>query len=80
MSDDLVSEEDLERARHDPAFRQELMAKNLDKLLAALNRAKQGRDKSPEVARQMREGVDLAVMLADRLQRDDEGGSGPKAA
>ncbi len=79
MSDDLVSEEDLERARHDPAFRQQLMAKNLDKLLGALNRARQGSDQSPEVARQMREGVDLAVMLADRIQRDD-GGSGPKAA
>lgn len=80
MSDEIVSEEDLARARQDPAFRQELMAKNLDKLLAALNKAKQGRDKSPEVARQMREGVDLAVLLADRLQREDEDGDGPKAA
>jgi len=80
MSDEIVSEEDLARARQDPAFRQELMAKNLDKLLAALNRAKQGRDKNPDVARQMREGVDLAVLLADRLQREDESGNGPKAA
>ena len=78
--DEIVSEEDLARARQDPAFRQELMAKNLDKLLGALNRAKQGRDKNPEVARQMREGVDLAVRLADRLQREDESGNGPKAA
>jgi hypothetical protein len=31
------------------------------------------------VARQMREGVDLAVMLADRIQREDDG-SGPQAA
>lgn len=80
MSDEIVSEEDLARARRDPAFRQELMAKNLDKLLLALNRARSGRDKNPEVARQMREGVDLAVRLADRLQREDEGGNGPKAA
>ena len=80
MSDEIVSEEDLARARQDPAFRQELMAKNLDKLLAALNKAKQGRDKNPELARQMREGVDLAVLLADRLQREDEEGNGPKAA
>jgi hypothetical protein len=80
MSDEIVSEEDLARARQDPAFRQELMAKNLDRLLAALNRAKQGRDKSPETARQMREGVDLAVLLADRLQREDENGGGPQAA
>lgn len=80
MSDGIVSDDDLERARQDPAFRQQLMAENLDKLLAALNRAKQGRDKSPETARQMREGVDLAVLLADRLQREDEGSNGPKAA
>ena len=79
MSDEIVSEEDLARARQDPAFRQKLMAENLDKLLAALNRARQGRDKNPEVARQMREGVDLAVRLADRLQRED-GGNGPQAA
>ena len=77
MSDGIVSEDDLERARQDPAFRQQLMAQNLDKLLAALTRARQGSEKSPEVARQMREGVDLAVMLADRLQREDEGDNGP---
>jgi len=80
MSDEIVSEEDLARARQDPAFRQELMAKNLDKLLGALNRAKQDRNKNPEMARQMREGVDLAVRLADRLQREDESGNGPQAA
>ena len=80
MSDGIVSEDDLERARQDPAFRQQLMAQNLDKLLAALTRARQEREKSPEIARQMREGVDLAVMLADRLQREDESGNGPKAA
>ncbi len=79
MSDDLVSEEDLARARQDPAFRQQLMAQNLDKLLAALTKARQERSRDPEVARQMREGVDLAVLLADRIQREDAGG-GPKAA
>lgn len=79
MSDDLVSEDDLKRARQDPAFRQQLMAENLDKLLAALTRARQDRTKDPEVARQMREGVNLAVRLADRLQRDDDG-NGPKSA
>ncbi len=67
---DLVTEDDLARARQDPTFRQQLMAQNLDKLLAALNRARHDGTKSPEVARQMREGVALAVRLADRLQRD----------
>ena len=80
MADDLVSEEDLARARQDPAFRQKLMTSNLDKLLAALTKARQERSKDPEVARQMREGVDLAVRLADRMQREDEGGNGPKVA
>ncbi|MEJ2626282.1 MAG: hypothetical protein P8Z80_17695 [Pseudolabrys sp.] len=79
MSDDLVSEEDLARARQDPAFRQQLMTKNLDKLLAALTKARQERSKDPDVARQMREGVDLAVRLADRIQRDDDG-SGSQVA
>ncbi|MGA7975143.1 MAG: hypothetical protein WCA36_20290 [Pseudolabrys sp.] len=79
MSDDLVSEEDLARARQDPAFRQQLMTENLDKLLAALTKTRQERSKDPDVARQMREGVDLAVMLADRIQREDDG-SGPQAA
>jgi ABC-type transporter MlaC component len=79
MSDDLVSEDDLARARQDPAFRQQLMTKNLDKLLAALTKARQDRSKDPEVARQMREGVDLAVLLADRIQREDDG-SGSQVA
>ncbi len=79
MSDDVVSEEDLARARQDPAFRQQLMTQNLDKLLAALTKARHERGRDPEVARQMREGVDLAVLLADRIQREDDG-SGPQTA
>ncbi|HZD92548.1 MAG TPA: hypothetical protein VE224_20845 [Pseudolabrys sp.] len=80
MSDEIVSEDDLARARQDPAFRQKMLAENLDKLLAALTRARQGRDKNPDVARQMREGVDLAVRLADRIQRESEDSKGPKVA
>ena len=33
----LVSEDDLARARQDPAFRQQLLADNLERLLDALN-------------------------------------------
>jgi hypothetical protein len=66
---DLVSEDDLARARIDPKFRQELMAENLEKLLAKLNDLRRHNNVKPDVARQIREGVDLAVKLADRLQR-----------
>lgn len=66
---DLVSEEDLARARSDPAFRQQLMAANLDKLLAKLNYLRRSSDIKPDIARQIREGVELAMKLADRLQQ-----------
>jgi hypothetical protein len=66
---DLVSEDDLARARIDPQFRHELMAENLEKLLAKLNDLRRHNNVKPDVARQIREGVDLAVKLADRLQQ-----------
>lgn len=65
----LVSEDDLARARSDPGFRQQLLANNLDRLLTALETMRRAKSESPETARQMREGVDLAVKLADRLQQ-----------
>jgi hypothetical protein len=65
---DLVTEDDLERARTDPLFRQQLMASTLETLLAALNEMREAGGMKPEAARQIREGVDLAVKLADRLQ------------
>jgi hypothetical protein len=65
---ELVSEQDLARARSDAAFRQQLLAGNLERLLAALKQMREADNASPEAARQLREGVDLAVKLADRLQ------------
>lgn len=77
---DLVSENDLDRARKDPEFRQQLLAHNLERLLQALNDMRKVPDNnSPDAARQIREGVDLAVKLAERLQRDNRSG-GPRAA
>jgi hypothetical protein len=61
-----VTDQELLRARSDAAFRQRLLAVSLEWLL-------------PEAARQMREGVALAVQLADRLQTGIPG-DGPKAA
>ena len=66
----LATEDDIARARSDSEFRQQLMAENLDRLLEALNRIRRTVDPKPEVARQIREGVDLAVKLADRLQQN----------
>ena len=75
----LVSEEDLARARTDAVFRQKLMAESLDRLLALLNQMRRSTDDNPLRARQIRDGVDLAVKLADRLQQN-EGKTGPRAA
>lgn len=73
---DLVTEDDLARARTDPEFRQQLMANTLEMLLEALNNMRKAGGIEPEAARQIREGVDLAVILADRLQQK----GGPRAA
>jgi hypothetical protein len=75
----LVSEEELVRARSDPTYRQQLMAENLERLLEALNHMRRANSADPALARQIREGVDLAVKLADRLQRFG-GNPGPRAA
>ncbi len=76
---ELVSEDDLARARNDPAFRQQMMAEQLERLLEALNKMRRDNSESPQAAAQIREGVDLAVELADRLHRHG-GKPGPKAA
>lgn len=64
-----VTDEQLARARQDPTFRRKLLAENLDILLATLNALRNsGEALNPACARQIREGVDLAVKLADLLQ------------
>ena len=70
---DLVTEDELARARTDPAFRQQFLAQNLDRLLDALERMRRASDQNADAARQLREGADLAVQLADRLQSGDLG-------
>jgi hypothetical protein len=64
----LASDDDCARARRDGAFRQQLLAEHLELLLGALNRLRRaGAD--PDRARQIREGVDMAVKLSTLLQR-----------
>jgi hypothetical protein len=75
----LVTDQDLARARGDAAFRQQLMAGNLERLLQALKQLREADNPGPQTAGQLREGVDLAVKLADRLQQAMHGRD-PKAA
>ena len=62
----LVTDADLARAREDSVFRQQLVADYLELLLGQLNKLRAlGADSAR--AGQIREGVDLAVKLADLL-------------
>ena len=63
----IVTDEDLARARKDPIFRQRFYADHLDRLLEKLNEMRKSGASDPERARMIKEGVDLAVKLADRL-------------
>jgi hypothetical protein len=78
----LVTDDDLARARQDPAFRQRYYADHLDRLLDKLNQMRKRSDNDPDRARQIKEGVDLAVKLADRLNAKaaKQGEHGPQAA
>jgi len=69
---DPVTEDELVRARIDPAFRRRFLAQNLNRLLEALKKMRLAQQ-TDDTARQIREGADLAVKLADRLQRDEDG-------
>jgi hypothetical protein len=63
-----VTEAELDRARHDPAFRQKLLQRSLDVLLSGLQKERQARRSSTASDGQMREGVSLAVRLAEMIQ------------
>jgi hypothetical protein len=68
----LVTDEDLARSRVDPAFRHRLVADNLETLLGELKRLRNGSKTDPLCAKQIREGVDLAVRLAEILQQIEQ--------
>jgi hypothetical protein len=64
----VVTDEDLKRARQDCTFRRKLLSDNLEILLATLNKMRgANRTLDKTAARQIRDGVDLAVKLADLL-------------
>jgi hypothetical protein len=64
----VVTDAELSRARANPAFRHQLAAENLEFLLGRLNDLR-GFESNAKHARQISEGVKLAVKLADLLQQ-----------
>ena len=70
-----VSDADIARSREDPRFKQVLLAKSLEQLLASLHRMQNSAHSAslgPAVVRDLREGALLAVQLADRIRAIDE--------
>ena len=63
-----ITEAELSRARLDPAFRQRLLQQSLDALLGRLQKARQAAPLASANDRQIREGVALAVRLAELIQ------------
>lgn len=64
-----ITDEELERARHDPAYRRKMLSDHLEVLLVTLNKMRASNGSLDTAsAGQIREGVDLAVKLADLLQ------------
>ena len=76
---ELVTQDDITRSHSDPAYRQQLLAQNLERLLEALNTMRKNNDKDPTSVRQIKEGVELAIKLADKIQKNERK-PGPKAA
>jgi len=63
-----VTDADLAQARQDPVFRQKLLTQSLEVLLAGLQKTRSGRAGSGADAKLVREGVALAVKLAELIQ------------
>lgn len=69
-----VTDEALARARRDPAFKQQLLTANLNRLLAVLYRQQQKLAEPDATVSplQLREGAMLATRLADLIRRIDD--------
>jgi len=63
-----VSDADLARARTDRAFRQKLLEQSLEALLAGMKQLHKADPSGGANAKQLREGVELAVRLAEIIQ------------
>ncbi len=63
-----ITEAELAQAREDPAFRRRLLTRSLEILLGRLQKQRQAPRNATATASQMREGVTLAVRLAELIQ------------
>jgi phage shock protein A len=67
-----VTDDDLARARSDPAFRQKLLTESLETLLAEMQKLRKSAPSATSSGEgQLREGVELAVRLAELIQKVD---------
>jgi hypothetical protein len=67
-----ITETELTRARSDPSFRQRLLQQSLDALLGRLQKERRASATVAADDAQMREGVALAVRLAELIQAADD--------
>jgi len=65
-----VSDAELAQARRDPQFRQRLLKRSLELLLARLQKLRAKPAAADASPKQIREGVQLAVRLAELIQAD----------
>ena len=63
-----VTEDELARARTDPAFRQKLLSQNMEALLAGIKKLRKAPAANGAGDKRIREGVELAVRLAELIQ------------
>ena len=63
-----VTEDELARARTDPAFRQKLLSQNMEALLTGIRKLRKAPAAKGPGHKQIREGVELAVRLAELIQ------------
>jgi hypothetical protein len=63
-----VTEDELARARTDPVFRQKLLSQNMEALLAGIKKLRKASAAAGPGDKQIREGVALAVRLAELIQ------------
>ena len=63
-----VTEDELARARTDPAFRQKLLSQSMEALLAGIKKLRKAPAANGPGDKQIREGVELAVRLAELIQ------------
>ena len=72
-----VTEDELARARADPAFRQKLLSQNMEALLAGIRKLRKAPAANGPGDKQIREGVELAVRLAELIQGPTKPARGP---